>query len=403
MQQLQWMFINQLSEHRQPQNSFMYRCLPRDNCCIMIEQLLTLPEVYVLAVGSRSCLQFMHSPVYGKPQGRRLLYIPQSLEGCVDSSHLEAVEKAVCLAVQRGAKGVILYLCCADVLIGTDFTHLCSRLERETGILVRPLYRGIVATRRKTALSSMMDIVQELFTAAAQDKLPEGRCVALLSKRKLAAESDLFKLLQHNGYQAVTNHCETAEEFAALARCAAAISLDSFGDGLAEWLQRCSGTQTLRAHAHFDLEMIERQLKQLSDALGFEIDRKPQLERLQKALHSALAQPANASIAVGCESGNFELAAGLLSLQLHVDAVFCNTLGPEDQRWIDYIAVHNPHLQVCFNSRINEKAAMPQLEKISTAIGTKAGFFCKAARRIPMAEESAFGYEKLISLLEVMA
>lgn len=403
MGQPQWIYINEISDYKQVQSSFTYRCLPRDNCCTMIEQLLDIPEVYVLAVGSRSCLHFMYSAAEGKPGCRRLFYIPQSLEECVDSGHLESVEEAVRQAVRQGAKGVIVYLCCADVLIGTDFIRLCTLLEAETGVLVRPLYRGIVATRRQSALGAVMDIIQDLFIAAPESRISKERSIALLSKRRLDVDSELFGLLQDSGYEAVTNHCESMEEFLMLAGCPTAVALDSYGDMLAEMLQKHFGTQILRIHAHFDPLLTEKELEQLSAALGLAIKWETQRERLQAALSAALAQPANRSIAVGCESDNFELAACLLALGLHVDIVFCDAIASGDVRWINDIAAHNPHLMVCFDSRLNERTAMPELQKISTAVGTKAGFFCGNARRLPQAEEVGFGYEKLIKLLEGMA
>lgn len=141
---------------------YLLRCLPRDDCAIMINYLLSIPQTAVLAIGSRSCMHFMHHALPQKALRQRLYYLPQTLEGYAGNSHLLCVQEAAEHAKNSGAQAVILYLCCADVLVNTDYKRLYNTLTQRLGIPVFPLQRGFVATRRVSTIEVLLDILQAL-------------------------------------------------------------------------------------------------------------------------------------------------------------------------------------------------------------------------------------------------
>jgi nitrogenase molybdenum-iron protein alpha/beta subunit len=368
----------------------------------MIELMLSLPEVYTLAVGSRSCMQFMYLATYGKPQAERLLYVPQELRECIDSAHLETVETAVDMALKAGAKAVLLYLCCSDVLIGTDFAALCTRLEQKHGAPIRALPRGFVATRRQSSTACLLDIVDILFARMSGVKSKNTKQVALLSARPVSPDSVLFSLLHNAGWHTVSNHCETLAEFASIPNSQMALALDSFGAEFAKSLHEHGNLQYLAIPFRFDERETESDLQQLCSVLRLLLDCDAQRREMQAVCRAALCRAGGKSIAVGIQGQAVALAASLLSMGFCVQAIFCDELSKKDAELLRKIATAHPDVRIYFNSVLNALDNGEALRKIEIAIGSKAGFFCPDAEVISYHDSYGFAYEKLCSILEAI-
>lgn len=384
-------------------SDFLLRCLPRDNCATAIELLLALPETAVLAIGSRNCLHFMHQAAGTEQRRSRLYYLPQCLEEYIDSSHLESVAAVCRTAADAGAKAIVLYLCCADVLIGTDYGSLCDDLSRMLQIHVLPLQRGFVATRRINTVTLILDEIERLLGNSADIPKLSVPEVALLSRRPLASNASLCTWLSRNGFVVRTNHCATLEEYRRLTQCRCAIGLDGFGCELGQRLMRLKNIPLVPLLHRYNIPSINNTLAELGGLLGISLT--PKIEswktRLEQATIVAHEVTEGKKIAVGIQEHSFELAAALIELKLPVAAVFCDALTAGDEPYIKELEKRTPTLPVYVNSRVTQEDRDCLLD-IRFAIGAKAGFSCQNASVIPWNDRFSFGYEPLLQILEAM-
>lgn len=125
----------------------------RDSCNTIIELALKVPKVYVLAIGPESCLRTLYFRAYRRNLLDRFYMLPTKIIDLITGKHLETLEKGlekIINELESDLKVIIVYIACADIVIGTDFRSITQNIEEKYQIPIRIFARGPLSKRNMT-------------------------------------------------------------------------------------------------------------------------------------------------------------------------------------------------------------------------------------------------------------
>ena len=393
-----------LSAEKMPLDSFFERGIADDDCGELVNLALCLPGIDVLAVGPSACSKVLYFRACKKGRNERLFLLAVSSADFAAGRHLEKLENALeGLAASHRPRAIIVYITCSDILAGSDFAGIASRMESKYGIPVKVLERGPLSRRRTLPRERLCDIFVDLLEMGVWKG--EKRHINLLGEAgKLPEESGLKRIL--------TDYCcEEIREFAALGSYEAFegmvdgklnIALDRFGYDIAARMREKWDIPFVFLPARYNMKEIRSNYTALLEALHVIWDFSRDSKEYHRVAAEVSAELVGKRIAVGIGQRSFELAHALARVGLDVASVFAEAIDKRDMAYINALAAMGSRAEVYLVSNVTGETQAGGFEEIDIAIGEKASFYCIKAKAILASAGYRFGYEDIIGILEAM-
>lgn len=377
----------------------------------VIETCLLLPQSICVMTGPSACLRHSAFMAHARGFTDRFYMLCMPELDMTMGNHLDRVEAGMReIAAQRAEKVIFLIVCCPDYILGTDFSGVVARLERDTGKRIilsamAPITIGLKDSPFTAAYTSFVDFLKH------ETPRPDPDAVNILGTfRSLSPEGELYRVLRACGVARIRQIplCDSLEEFARMADAPLSLILHPLANGLAARMAKDLGSTSVFVPTAFGLDAIREQYGRIGAALGRTLDTVALEEAALDAAAPLVGRLNGKRIAVGCAiNGNpYELAAGLLALGLCVDTIFARgTFSPYDWAWIERLRAVAPHIVVYNVSHPNLCGETAAFDHIDVAYGVDAGLFCAQAVNVPLSryQPQYHGYENLLWMLEQTA
>ena len=144
-----------------------------------LDRLWARRDLVVAAAGALICFRSLYRRALQIGALGRFRYAPVRAEDYVLGTAEETIRDAVRDAARLpGARAVVIYLSCLDILTRPDFADIERTLSAETGCIVRCFFRGPLAKadgiRHETAEELLAALPPEEGAVAAPAQLPEA-------------------------------------------------------------------------------------------------------------------------------------------------------------------------------------------------------------------------------------
>ncbi|WP_053956701.1 nitrogenase component 1 [Inediibacterium massiliense] len=239
------MSINNISNTNHG-NDFLSKVFYKKSCMEIINLALSIPDIYVLAIGPESCLRVLYFRALRKKQNQRLYLQTMSQNDLASSQHLDVAEMALREIIDhndRKVKAVIVYISCSDMLIGSDFDSILKSIQRSHSIPVKLFKRGPLSKRRITPKERLSLIFTEILDTYLDNNIDgkniENPIINILGEEKLIEQCQLKTLLKNKGYFKIQEFiaCNSFSDFKNLSKATFSIVTDKFGINLAKYLK----------------------------------------------------------------------------------------------------------------------------------------------------------------------
>ncbi|WP_291299770.1 nitrogenase component 1 [Desulfosporosinus sp. BICA1-9] len=391
--------------NKMPLDSFFDRGIADDECGELVNLVLCVPGIDVVAAGPSSCSRVLYFRAGKKGLNEKLFLLPVSSNDFATGKHLEKLEEALeSLVTTRRSKAIIVYITCADILMGTEFVSLTKRIESRYGIPVKVFERGPLARRRTLPKERLCGIFVDLLQ----------RGVLQETKSHINLLGDSGKLPKDFGLrQILRNYCtgeeirefaalDSYEEFEDMANGKLNIALDRFGYDLAVRMWEKWNIPFLYLPACYNMKEIKHNYAALMEGMQVTWDFSQDAKEYHRVAAEVAVALVGKRIAVGIGPRSFELAQALELIGLSVAAIFAETVNKQDMTYIQALSATGSQAEVFLVSNVTVETQMGGFEGIDIAIGEKASFYCLKAKEIVVSADYRFGYEGIIEILEGM-
>ena len=374
----------------------------------VIETCLLLPESVCVMAGPSACLRHSAFMAHARGFTERFHMLCLSELDMTMGNHLGKVERGIAdIAARRDEKVIFLIVGCPDYILGTDFTGVINRLERDTGKRVilgamAPITIGLKESPFTAAYTSFFDFLER------ETRRPDPDVVNLLGTfMPLSDSGELYRVLNAAGVRKLIQipRCATLEEFSRMAHARASLVLHPLANGLSGKMEKEMGIPTCFAPTAYGFSTIAEQYEKISRAVGRELDT-AEAERAARAEAApGLEALRGKRIAVGCSINGspFELARFLVQSGLEVDTLFARgTIKPYEWTLIEDLRGLKPDIQVYNVSHPGLCGRTAPFDQVDIAYGVDAGTFCVNAANVPLSryQEQKYGYENTLWMLE---
>jgi len=137
----------------------------RSSCDTLIELALSVPEIHVLAIGPESCLRLLFFRAARNGLLGRLHMLPNKAIDFVTGRNIETLKNGLEEIInnpQHICKAIIVYISCADIVIGTDFKSVTKTIEAKYKIPIRVLARGPLSKRNMPPRDRLYSIFSDI-------------------------------------------------------------------------------------------------------------------------------------------------------------------------------------------------------------------------------------------------
>ncbi|MFW5488188.1 MAG: nitrogenase component 1 [Desulfovibrio sp.] len=374
----------------------------------VVETCLLLPEAVCIMAGPSACLR--HSAFMAHARGfteRFFMLCTPELDMTL-GRHLDIVEKGIAeIAAQREEKVVFLIVCCPDYILGTDFTGVIERLEKQTGkhiILgaMAPITIGLKDSPFTSAYSSFYDFLKHV------ERKPDPDAVNLLGTfMPLSDSGELYRVLHGAGISKVHQIplCDDLEQFAQMAHAGSSLVLHPLANGLNSSMEKGMGIASAFVPTSYGFSSIATCYDRIAATIGRSLDTESIEAEARKAAAPLLEDLKGKTIAVGCSINGspWELATALVEFGLQVDVIFARgTFKPYEWGYIERLREIAPDIRAFNASHPSLCGKTAPFDHVDLAYGVDAGIFCTKAANVPLSryQEQMHGYENTLWMLE---
>jgi len=319
------------------------RSLHKDSCNEVIELALKIPETQVVAFGPESCLRVLFFRAARKDLLDKINMIFTEAIDLITNSHLEALQENLEHRIkelknkQETIQAFVIYISCADILMGTNFNRVTGYIEQKYRIPVKVFQRGPLSRRKmlpKERLSIIFAEIEEFYQAGPKATGKEN-VVNVLGEEKILADSLLYTLIQKAKFTINDlSDLNSFEQFLAMARSKLSIVTHPFALGFAGHLAERYQIPYLYLPRSWNSQENKARYRQLTEFLQVEDDY-PLLEQayshyLQKIPEEAFRK----KIAVGLEEDTLDIALVLLEAGFDVRLIFADSTDAEKENKI---------------------------------------------------------------------
>ncbi|OIO03413.1 MAG: hypothetical protein AUJ49_04420 [Desulfovibrionaceae bacterium CG1_02_65_16] len=374
----------------------------------VIETCLLLPQSLCIMAGPSACLR--HSAFMAHARGFTdrfyMLCVPEL--DMTMGRHLEKVEKGIRdIAARRQEKVIFLIVGCPDYILGTDFTGVIERLEKETGKRIilgamAPITIGLKDSPFTSAYSSFYGFLKH------ESRQPDPEAVNILGTfMPLSDSGELYQVLKNAGLTHIHQLplYDTLEQFSQMANASSSLVLHPLANGLSDRMEKEMGIPATFVPTSYGFGTIAQQYGAIAASLGRELDTAPFEATARMAAEPLLEKLKGKTIAVGCSINGspWELASALLDFGLNVDTIFARgTFKPYEWQIIERLREAAPHTRAYNVSHPSMCGETAPFDHIDVAYGVDAGIFCARAANVPLSryQEQKHGFENTVWMLE---
>lgn len=125
---------------------------------------LKTPGVYVVAIGTPSCLRTLYFRALKINSLSHLSFVSPSASDFATQKSVAVTEQHIHTLMQQTEEiaGIILYLSCLDIILNTDYDELVQNIKQRYNIPVKIFRRGPLEKRIKNPRETMEQILNEL-------------------------------------------------------------------------------------------------------------------------------------------------------------------------------------------------------------------------------------------------
>ncbi|SNR92469.1 nitrogenase molybdenum-cofactor synthesis protein NifE [Humidesulfovibrio mexicanus] len=374
----------------------------------VIETCLLLPQSLCIMAGPSACLRHSAFMAHARGFTDRFYMLCTPEIDMTMGRHLEKVEKGIRdIASRRPEKVIFLIVGCPDYILGTDFTGVIERLEKDTGRRIilgamAPITIGLKESPFTSAYTSFYDFLKR------ESSQPDPEAVNILGTfMPLSDSGELYQALRGAGIRRIHQIplCADLEQFALMAGAASSLVLHPLANGLAGRMEKGLGIPSAFVPTAYGLDAIAGQYEKIAAAVGRKLDTEAFATAAKTAAAPLVARLKDKTLAVGCSINGspWELASALVDFGLNVDTVFARgTFTPYEWRIIERLRETAPHIRACNVSHPSMCGETAPFDHIDVAYGVDAGIFCARAANVPLSryQEQKHGYENTLWMLE---
>ncbi len=154
----------------------------------IVDILLKAPEIITVAVGPEACLRVLYFRAARKGLLPSLYLFPVQLLELITASHLKGLQallEGIVVKAETPLKGIIIYISCADILMGTDFRKVAQDIEERYHLPVKILARGPLAKRKDTPRERSARLLAEI--EVFQHKSDISQATRILNREKASS------------------------------------------------------------------------------------------------------------------------------------------------------------------------------------------------------------------------
>jgi len=223
----------------------------------------------------------------------------------------------------------------------------------------------------------------------------------------ISRDSELFELIESNGYDAVMlPDCESYDDYLSLGDCEMFVSYYPTGeDGIRHLAQRLN-RQSINLPASFDAKVIDECYQKLCAAMNWQmIDLESQKAKVDEAirhLHDVIGQMPIAIDAIS-HPQPLSMAEWLLDHGFNVVSVYLDGVTADDMASFERLKEHYPSLMLKATIHVGMRYYHLEHDGQTIAIGQKAAFFEQTEHFVNIIQGGGmWGYQGMITLCDLI-
>ncbi len=383
--------------------SILKRAIHKDTCNEVIDLALKIPDIHVLVLGPESCLRVLYFRAFRKEVLDRFYMLNVANIDLITNNHMESLNGALESIIGDSnytSKGIIVYISCSDIVMGTDFSSSIQYIEQRYKVPVKIFQRGPLSKRRMLPKERLSNIFAEIleFHDKSNNAINK-RAVNILGEERISEDSSLYKIINKSGYDKINDFCNlnNFDDFIEFSRSNLNIVTHKFGINLAKNLEKKYNIPYYFIPQKNILEDLRLNYFKLSEFLGVENDFENIEKEFKRYLRNIPEDIFHKAIAVGLKDNSLEIAISLLQWGFDVRIIFTENISIEEFEKIKSFENAN-EIKIYSNSFLKEKNTN-EFKHIEIAIGEYAVNQCPNAKHINYKEVYDISFENIKNLI----
>ncbi|WP_291565180.1 MULTISPECIES: nitrogenase component 1 [unclassified Clostridium] len=385
------------------EKSVLRRAIHKDSCNEVIDLALKIPDIHVLVLGPESCLRVLYFRAFRKELLDRFYMLNVTNIDLITNNHMESLKSAlesIVVDSNYTSKGIIIYISCSDIVMGTDFTSGIQYIEEKYKVPVKIFQRGPLSKRRmlpKERLSNIFAEILEFHNKSSNDL--NKKAVNILGEERISKDSSLYKIINKSGYDKINDFCNLNdfEDFMKFSRSNINIVTHKFGINLAKNLEKKYNIPYCFIPQKYILDDLRINYLKLSEFLAVKDDFENIEKEFEKYLMSIPEDIFHKRLAVGLKDNSLEIAISLLQWGFDVRVVFIENISMEQFEKIKSFENAN-EIKIYTNSFLKEKNNN-EFKHIEIAIGEYAINKYPNAKHVNYKESYDISFENIKNLI----
>ena len=306
-------------------------------------------------------------------------------------------------------KAVLLFTVCLHHFVGSNLDYIYGELERRCPDIcfIRCYMDPIMQKHGLTPEQKLRKAMYDPLPVCE----PDEKTVSVFgSDFVLDESSDMKRLLKKYDYTVQElPACQTWQELLDMGKGRLFIDCYPAGKYGMEAQARRLGREHLYLPGCFDYEEIERQLKQLTDALGLPELTEDELKREREACEESLgkAKELIKDMPITLDYLYHPRPLGLAKLLLmhgfRVKAVYLDAISPEEEADFYWLQEHAPELELIATIQVKMRVLPRGGKEEVLAIGQKAAYFSRSRHFVNLVQgEGLHGFDGIRRTAELM-
>ena len=306
-------------------------------------------------------------------------------------------------------KAVLLFTVCLHHFVGSNLDYIYGELERRfPDICFIRCYMDPIM--QKHGLTPDQKLRKAMYDPLPVCEPDEKTVSVFGSDFVLDESSDIKRLLKKYDYTVrELPACQTWQKLLDMSKGRLFIDCYPAGKYGMEAQARRLGREHLYLPGSFDYEEIERQLKQLTDALGLPELTEDELKREREACEESLgkAKELIKDMPITLDYLYHPRPLGLAKLLLmhgfRVKAVYLDAISPEEEADFYWLQEHVPELELIATIQVKMRVLPRGGKEEVLAIGQKAAYFSRSRHFVNLVQgEGLYGFDGIRRTAELM-
>lgn len=383
------------------------RSLHKDSCNEVIELALRIPETQVVAFGPESCLRVLFFRAARTELLDRFNMVFTKDIDLVTNNHLEALKDSLETIIEESKnqsdmiQTLIVYISCADILMGTNFNSITRHIEKKYQIPVKIFQRGPLSRRKmlpKERLSIIFAEIEEFYQRKDNRPHEQENALNILGEEKILPGSSLSRMIHKANFTQLNDlsDLKSFEQFLSMARSRLSIVTHPFALSFAKYLKEKYQIHYLYLPRSRNRQESKWRHQQLAEFLQVEDDYLLIEQAFKDYLDKIPKEAFRKKIAIGLPEESLEMALALLELGFDVRVIFLDSISADEEERLEKFS-EKGEIIVYTNSHLLEILDKPQ--DIEVAIGEYAINYFPKGRRVEYLGQYDIAFENIKRLI----